>query len=330
MRPTSSGQQGPGGTVRATRSPGLGPAPPTPGWLGRRRLVFGPTSATLAKPCELALLELTLMDWARLGDYQDIRYQTAEGIAKITICRPEVRNAFRPETLFELARAFEVARDDPGVGVVILTGEGTEAFCSGGDQRIRGDDGYRDPAGIGRLNVLDLQVQIRRTPKPVIAMVAGYAIGGGQVLHLVCDLTVAADNARFGQTGPRVGSFDGGYGSGLLARIVGQKKAREIWFLCEQYDAQAALEMGLVNKVVPLARLEEETVAWARKMLQHSPLALRMLKAGMNAADDGLAGIQQLAGDATLLYYLSEEAQEGRDAYVQKRKPNFAKFPKRP
>src|SRR5215471_2073088 len=262
--------------------------------------------------------------------WTDVAYDTADGIAKITICRPEVRNAFRPRTLFELSRAFDLARDDPAIGVIILTGAGDEAFCSGGDQRIRGDDGYRDAHGVGRLNVLDLQVQIRRTPKPVVAMVAGYAIGGGHVLHIVCDLTIAADNARFGQTGPRVGSFDGGYGSGLLARIVGQKKAREIWFLCEQYDAQQALEMGLVNKVVPLERLEEETVAWARKMLQHSPLALRMLKASMNAADDGLAGIQQLAGDATLLYYLSEEAQEGRDAYVQKRKPDFARFPKRP
>src|SRR5205814_2129598 len=230
---------------------------------------------------------------------------------------------------------FRLAQDDPGVGVIVLTGEGTLAFCSGGDQRIRGDDGYiGDDAvaqhGIGRLNVLDLQVQIRRTPKPVVAMVAGYAIGGGHVLHIVCDLTIAADNARFGQTGPKVGSFDGGYGSGLLARVVGQKKAREIWYLCEQYDAETAREMGLVNKVVPVADLEVETVAWARKMLQHSPLALRMLKASMNAADDGLAGIQQLAGDATLLYYMSEEAQEGRDAYVQKRKPNFGKFPKRP
>jgi naphthoate synthase len=253
-----------------------------------------------------------------------------DGIAKVTINRPEVRNAFRPKTLFELGDAFNVARDDPEVGVIILTGAGDEAFCSGGDQRVRGDDGYRDDRGVGRLNVLDLQVQIRRTPKPVIAMVAGYAIGGGHVLHIVCDLTVAADNARFGQTGPRVGSFDGGYGSGLLARIVGQKKAREIWFLCEQYDARQALEMGLVNRVVPLERLEEETVAWARRMLQHSPLALRMLKAGMNAADDGLAGIQQLAGDATLLYYLSEEAQEGRDAYVQKRRPDFSRFPRRP
>jgi naphthoate synthase len=270
------------------------------------------------------------LNWVRTGEYEDIWYDSDDGIAKITINRPEVRNAFRPKTLYELSDAFNVARDDPGVGVIILTGAGTEAFCSGGDQRIRGDDGYRDDRGVGRLNVLDLQVQIRRTPKPVIAMVAGYAIGGGHVLHVVCDITIAADNARFGQTGPRVGSFDGGYGSGLLARIVGQKKAREIWFLCDQYDARQAFDMGLVNKVVPLACLEEETVAWARKMLQHSPLALRMIKAGMNAADDGLAGIQQLAGDATLLYYLSEEAQEGRDAYVQKRKPDFARFPKRP
>jgi naphthoate synthase len=268
--------------------------------------------------------------WVRSGEYEDIVYETWEGIAKITINRPEVRNAFRPVTVSEMSKAFEVARDDPKIGVVILTGAGTEAFCSGGDQRIRGGDGYVDAAGIGRLNVLDLQVQIRRLPKPVVAMVAGYAIGGGHVLHIVCDLTIAADNARFGQTGPRVGSFDGGYGAGLLARIVGQKKAREIWFLCEQYDAQQALDMGLVNKVVPLADLEKETVAWCRRMLELSPLALRMLKAGLNAADDGLAGIQQLAGDATLLYYMSEEAQEGRDAYVQKRKPNFAKFPKRP
>src|SRR5437660_7252725 len=270
------------------------------------------------------------MEWTSSGDYTDIRYETAEGIAKITINRPEVRNAFRPQTLFELSRAFDAARDDPGVGVIILTGEGTEAFCSGGDQRVRGDDGYKDDKGIGRLNVLDLQIQIRRLPKPVVAMVAGYAIGGGHVLHVVCDLTIAADNARFGQTGPKVGSFDGGYGSGLLARSVGQKKAREIWFLCDEYDAQEALDMGLVNKVVPLADLEKETVAWCRRMLELSPLALRMVKASFNAADDGLAGIQQLAGDATLLYYMSEEAQEGRDAYVQKRKPNFGKFPKRP
>ncbi len=268
--------------------------------------------------------------WQRAEDHQDIWYDTRPGIAKITINRPEVRNAFRPTTLFELSEAFNVARDDPSIGVIILTGAGTEAFCSGGDQRIRGDDGYRDPKGIGRLNVLDLQVQIRRTPKPVVAMVAGYAVGGGHVLHVVCDLTIAADNARFGQTGPRVGSFDGGYGSGLLARIVGQKKAREIWFLCEQYDAQQALEMGLVNRVVPVAELEAETIKVCERMLEHSPLALRMLKASLNAADDGLAGIQQLAGDATLLYYMNEEAQEGRDAYVQKRKPDFGRFPKRP
>jgi len=268
--------------------------------------------------------------WQRAGQYEDILYDTWDGIARITINRPEVRNAFRPTTVFEMLRAFEAARDDPSIGVVILTGAGTDAFCSGGDQRIRGDDGYVDPKGVGRLNVLDLQVAIRRLPKPVIAMVAGYAIGGGHVLHVVCDLTIAADNARFGQTGPRVGSFDGGYGAGLLARSVGQKKAREIWFLCEQYDAQQAVDMGLVNKVVPLAKLEVETVAWCRRILELSPLALRLLKAGFNAADDGLAGIQQLAGDATLLYYLSEEAQEGRDAYVQKRKPDFKRFPKRP
>jgi naphthoate synthase len=275
------------------------------------------------------------IEWVATGDYRDISYETAEGIAKITICRPEVRNAFRPQTLFELADAFNRARDDIEVGVIIFTGQGDQAFCSGGDQRIRGDDGYigdDDVAqhGVGRLNVLDLQIQIRRTPKPVVAMVAGYAIGGGHVLHVVCDLTIAADNARFGQTGPRVGSFDGGYGSGLLARNIGQKKAREIWFLCAQYDAQEALDMGLVNTVVPLAELETETVAWCRRMLQLSPLALRMVKASMNAADDGLAGIQQLAGDATMLFYLSEEAQEGRDAYVEKRAPDFSRFPKRP
>jgi naphthoate synthase len=267
--------------------------------------------------------------------FTDVRYEVAElgpggRVAKLTITRPDVRNAFRPRTLDELRDAFEMARDDPTVGVIVLTGEGPEAFCSGGDQRVRGDDGYRDEHGIGRLNVLDLQVQIRRLPKPVVAMVAGYAIGGGHVLHVVCDLTIAADNARFGQTGPRVGSFDGGYGSGLLARNVGQKKAREIWFLCRQYDADTALRMGLVNAVVPLADLEVETVQWCREMLDHSPLALRMLKASMNAADDGLAGIQQLAGDATLLYYLSEEAQEGRNAYVAKRRPEFERFPHRP
>ncbi|HEV3232484.1 MAG TPA: 1,4-dihydroxy-2-naphthoyl-CoA synthase [Candidatus Dormibacteraeota bacterium] len=272
-----------------------------------------------------------MTDWRRSGDYQDILYETLEeGIAKITINRPEVRNAFRPTTLFELAAAFNVARDDPGIGVVILTGAGDQAFCSGGDQRIRGNDGYVGPDGIGRLNVLDLQVQIRRLPKPVVAMVAGYAIGGGHVLHVCCDLTVAADNARFGQTGPKVGSFDGGYGSGLLARQVGHKRAKEIWFLCEQYDAQTALDWGLVNRVVPLPELETATLAMCRRMLEHSPLSLRLLKASFNADTDGLAGVQQLAGDATLLYYMTEEAQEGRDAYRQKRKPDFSRFPKRP
>jgi naphthoate synthase len=274
----------------------------------------------------------TALAWKPAADveYGDIRYETAEGIAKLTICRPEVRNAFRPRTLFELQDAFERARSDPAVGVIVLTGAGPDAFCSGGDQRIRGDDGYVGDDGVGRLNVLDLQIQIRRLPKPVVAMVAGYAIGGGHVLHVVCDLTIAADNARFGQTGPKVGSFDGGYGSGLLARSVGQKKAREIWFLCNEYGANEALEMGLVNTVVPLEQLEVETVAWCKRMLQHSPLALRMLKASLNAADDGLAGIQQLAGDATLLYYMSEEAQEGKQAYLEKRRPEFDRFPKRP
>ncbi len=280
------------------------------------------------------------LPWAAGSDreWSDIRYETAVAgpdtgtakIAKITIARPEVRNAFQPTTLFELMAAFELARDDPQVGTIILTGEGPEAFCSGGDQRIRGDDGYVGPDGIGRLNVLDLQIQIRRLPKPVVAMVAGYAIGGGHILHIVCDLTIAADNGRFGQTGPRVGSFDGGYGSGLLARSVGQKKAREIWFLCRQYGAQEALDMGLINTVVPLETLEEETVDWCRRMLTHSPLALRMIKASCNAADDGLAGIQQLAGDATLLYYMTEEAQEGKNAYLEKRRPEFDRFPHRP
>lgn len=274
-------------------------------------------------------------DWQSAGDFHDIRYEIADGMAKITINRPEVRNAFRPQTLFELSQAFDAARDDPAVGVIILTGAGDLAFCSGGDQRIRGNDGYIGDdeiarRGIGRLNVLDLQIQIRRTPKPVVAMVAGYAIGGGHVLHVVCDLSIAADNARFGQTGPKVGSFDGGYGSGLLAANIGQKKAREIWFLCRQYDAAQALDMGLVNTVVPLAELEEETVRWCQEMLQMSPLALRMVKASMNAADDGLAGIQQLAGDATLLFYMTEEAQEGRDAYKEKRRPEFERFPRRP
>ncbi|HEX9644224.1 MAG TPA: 1,4-dihydroxy-2-naphthoyl-CoA synthase [Acidimicrobiia bacterium] len=274
-------------------------------------------------------------EWVAQGEWNDIRYELADmgpegAVAKVTIDRPEVRNAFRPTTLFEMREAFELARDDPRVGAIILTGEGPLAFCSGGDQRVRGDDGYRDPKGIGRLNVLDLQIQIRRLPKPVIAMVAGYAIGGGHVLHVVCDLTIAADNAVFGQTGPKVGSFDGGYGSGLLARNVGQKRAREIWFLCRQYDADQAYEMGLVNAVVPLAELEVVTMEWCREMLSMSPLALRMVKASMNAADDGMAGIQQLAGDSTLLFYLTEEAQEGRDAYVEKRRPEFERYPKRP
>jgi len=273
--------------------------------------------------------------WKPSGEHRDIRYEVAEGIAKITICRPEVRNAFRPQTLFELSAAFNETRDDPEVGAVILTGEGPDAFCSGGDQRIRGDDGYMgddDVArrGIGRLNVLDLQIQIRRLPKPVVAMVAGYAIGGGHVLHLVCDLTVAADNARFGQTGPRVGSFDGGYGAGLLARTVGLKRAKEIWFLCRQYDAAQALDWGLVNAVVPLQDLERETVAWCRRMLTLSPIALRMLKGSFNAADEGLAGIQQFAGDATMLFYMTEEGQEGRNAYQQRRAPDFSRFPRRP
>jgi naphthoate synthase len=271
------------------------------------------------------------MQWEGTGGYTDIRYETAEGIAKITIDRPEVRNAFRPLTVQEMKRAFDVARDDPGMGVIVLTGEGPLAFCSGGDQRIRGDDGYvDDEMGIGRLNVLDLQIQIRRCPKPVIAMVAGYAIGGGHVLHICCDLTIAAENAKFGQTGPKVGSFDGGYGINLLARQIGEKRAKEIWFLCRQYDAKTALAWGLVNAVVPLERLEDETIKWCRELLKMSPLALRLLKAGYNAGVDGLAGVQHLAGDATLLYYMSEEAQEGRDAFVEKREPDFTRFPKRP
>lgn len=274
-------------------------------------------------------------DWQQQGDYNDIRYATSDGIAKLTIWRPEVRNAFRPQTLFELSDALGRARDDDTIGAIILTGAGDLAFCSGGDQRIRGDDGYLGDdevaqKGIGRLNVLDLQIQMRRTPKPIVAMVAGFAIGGGHVLHIVCDLTIAADNAVFGQTGPRVGSFDGGYGSGLLARQVGQKKAREFWFLCKQYTAEEARQMGLANEVVPLEDLEITTVAWCQRMLEHSPLALRMIKASMNAADEGIAGIQQLAGDATLLYYLSEEAQHGRDSYVNKVKPDFSQFPRRP
>ncbi|WP_131098741.1 1,4-dihydroxy-2-naphthoyl-CoA synthase [Streptomonospora litoralis] len=277
------------------------------------------------------------VNWQRSGEYADIIYETAEGIAKITINRPERRNAFRPQTLFELQDAFNAARDDSEVGVIIFTGAGDQAFCSGGDQKIRGDDGYvgaaDDPVarqGIGRLNVLDLQVQIRRLPKPVVCMVAGYAIGGGHVLHVCCDLTIAADNARFGQTGPKVGSFDGGYGSWLLAQTVGLKKAREIWYLCRQYSAEEAREMGLVNTVVPLERLEEETVTWAREMLEKSPLALRMVKGAINTVSDGAAGMQQFAGDATMLYYMSEEAQEGREAFKEKRRPEFDRFPRRP
>jgi naphthoate synthase len=270
------------------------------------------------------------LDWRSSGEFSDIRYETAEGIAKITIARPEVRNAFRPLTTRELISAFDTARDNPTIGVVVLTGEGPLAFSSGGDQGVRSDDGYVDEQGIGRLNVLDLQIQIRRLPKPVIAMVAGYAIGGGNVLHLCCDLTIAADNARFGQTGPRVGSFDAGYGIGLLARQIGEKRAKEVWFLSRQYDAETALSWGLVNAVVPLEELEVETVRWAKEMLAHSPLAIRLLKSGANAGIDGLAGVQQLAGDATLLYYMTQEAQEGRDAYVEKRAPDFSRFPKRP
>jgi naphthoate synthase len=292
----------------------------------------------VSKPIKRDFGDRTIPAWKTAPggeNFTDIKYQAADGMAKITINRPEVRNAFRPETIIELKAAFDLARDNSEVGVIIFTGEGSEAFCSGGDISVRGDDGYigddsLGAQGMGRLNVLDLQVQIRRTPKPVIAMIAGWAIGGGHVLHVVCDLSIAADNAKFGQTGPMVGSFDGGYGSGLLARNVGQKKAREIWFMTRQYDAQEALDMGLVNTVVPLAELEAETVSWCREMLMNSPMALRLLKASMNAADDGLAGIQQLAGDATLLFYLSEEGQEGRDAYKEKRKPDFGKFPKRP
>lgn len=299
--------------------------------------VVDPASPAAQDPAHSSALPAC--EWVAEGDYQDIRYELstgdAAGIAKITINRPHKRNAFRPQTIIELKQAFDVARDDPSVGVIILTGQGDLAFCSGGDQVIRGDDGYIGgdevaKAGIGRLNVLDLQVQIRRTPKPVIAMVAGYAIGGGHVLHVVCDLTVAADNARFGQTGPKVGSFDGGYGSGLLAASIGQKRAREVWFTCRQYGAAQAYDWGLVNEVVPLADLEVATVELAKEMLQFSPLALRMLKASHNAADDGLAGVQQLAGDATLLFYMTEEAQEGRNAYKEKRRPDFTQFPKRP
>jgi naphthoate synthase len=281
------------------------------------------------------LRPLAAPKWKEEGSFTDIRYEVAEGMAKLTICRPERRNAFRPQTLFELTDAFTRARDNPEVGVIVLCGEGPDAFCSGGDQTIRGDDGYIGDdqvgqQGIGRLNVLDLQILMRRIPKPIIAMIAGYAIGGGHILHLVCDLSIAADNARFGQTGPKVGSFDGGYGSSLLARTIGLKRAKEVWFLCRQYDAAQALDWGLVNTVVPLDDLEMETVAWCRQILTLSPIALRMIKAGMNAADDGLAGVQQLAGDATMLFYMSEEGQEGRNAFVEHRAPDFSRFPKRP
>jgi naphthoate synthase len=279
---------------------------------------------------------MSSVTWTPAGEYTDIRYETSgDGIAKITIDRPEVRNAFRPQTLIDISDALTRARDDLDVGVIVLTGEGPDAFCAGGDQRVRGDTGYmaEDEAGrrgIGRFHVTDLHVQMRRTPKPIVAMIAGYAIGGGHVLHVVCDLSIAADNARFGQVGPKVGSFDGGYGAALLARQIGAKRAREVWFLCRQYDAETALQWGLVNAVVPLERLEEETVAWCREMLALSPFSLRLLKASFNAAEDGFAGLQQLAHDANLLFYASEEAQEGRDAYVQKRRPDFSKFPRRP
>jgi naphthoate synthase len=272
-------------------------------------------------------------EWSKVSgcNFEDIKYEkTSDGIAKITINRPKVRNAFRPLTVKEMIRAFDDARDDGEIGVIILTGEGTEAFCSGGDQRVRGHGGYVGSDGIPRLNVLDLQRQIRTLPKPVVAMVAGYAMGGGHVLHMICDLTIAADNAIFGQTGPRVGSFDGGYGASYMARIVGQKKAREIWFLCRQYSAKQALDMGLVNTVVPLAELEAETLKWAREMLENSPTALRFLKAALNADCDGQAGLQELAGSATLLYYLTEEGREGKQAFLEKRKPNFKQFKRFP
>jgi naphthoate synthase len=276
-------------------------------------------------------------DWRAGASFEDIRYEICDaGIAKITIDRPEVRNAFRPQTIMEISRALELAREDTQVGVIILTGQGDLAFCSGGDQRVRGDSGYlTDPSGgpsqgVGRFHVTDLHLQMRRTPKPIVAMIAGYAVGGGHVLHVLCDLSIAAENARFGQTGPKVGSFDGGYGASLLAEQVGQKRAKEIWFLCRQYDAQQALGMGLVNAVVPLEALEEETVGWCREMLENSPFALRLLKASFNAGEDGMAGLQQLAHDANLLFYASEEAREGREAYKAKRRPDFSQFPKRP
>ncbi|MBN1482250.1 1,4-dihydroxy-2-naphthoyl-CoA synthase [candidate division KSB1 bacterium] len=273
---------------------------------------------------------MSSFSWQQIGDYTDIKYHKLDGIAKITINRPEVRNAFRPLTVKEMMQTFREAEEDPTIGVIILTGEGEKAFCAGGDQKIRGDAGYKDEQGVHRLNVLEFQRQIRRSAKPVIAMVAGYAIGGGHVLHLMCDLTIAADNARFGQTGPRVGSFDGGFGASYMARIVGQKKAREIWFLCRQYDAQQALDMGLVNAVVPYDKLEEETVQWCREILANSPTAIRCLKAALNADCDGQAGLQELAGAATMLFYMTPEAQEGRNAFNEKRKPDFSKFPRQP
>lgn len=274
---------------------------------------------------------MSTVEWKKVKDYEDIKYEIAEeGIAKITINRPEVRNAFRPQTVREMMEALENARQNQKVGVIILTGEGEKAFCSGGDQKIRGDAGYKDSHGDEGLHVLDFQRQIRTCPKPIIAMVAGYAVGGGHVLHMLCDLTIAADNAKFGQTGPKVGSFDGGYGAAYMARIVGQKKAREIWYLCRMYSAQEALDMGLVNTVVPLEKLEEETIQWCREILEKSPIALRFLKAALNADCDGQAGLQELAGNATMLFYMSEEGQEGRNAYVEKRQPDFKKFPRRP
>lgn len=307
----------------------------------RQRYVLPPVapegSPALTDPSYSSIIPAC--EWTSVGDFTDISYELGTGdcagIAKITIRRPEKRNAFRPQTLFELSDAFNAARDDDSVGVILLTGQGDMAFCSGGDQVIRGNDGYIGDdhvahKGIGRLNVLDLQIQIRRLPKPVIAMVAGYAIGGGHVLHVVCDMTIAADNARFGQTGPKVGSFDGGFGSGLLARTIGQKRSREVWYTCNQYGAEQAYDWGLVNEVVPLPELEQATCDIANQMLTMSPLALRMLKASHNAVDDGLAGVQQLAGDSTLLFYMTEEAQEGRDAYKEKRQPDFSRFPKRP
>ena len=274
------------------------------------------------------------INWIKNKDFEDIKYECgtgdSQGILKITINRPEVRNSFRPKTVFELKDAFKLAREDQDIGVIILTGEGKDAFCAGGDQKIRGDSGYVGEDGVPRLNILDVQKQIRYMPKPVVAMVAGYAVGGGHVLHMLCDLTIAADNAKFGQTGPKVGSFDGGWGASYMARIIGQKRAREIWFLCRMYDAETALSWGLVNSVVPYEKLEKETVMWCKEMLAKSPLALRMLKGALNADCDGQAGLQQLAGDATMLFYMTEEAQEGRDAFKEKRKPKFDKFPRLP